>query len=106
MSTAWPWYDRVTGASLDQGDIFDRCPVLRSITGPDAQLVAQFDEITAIVLTQTCDLEQAKVGSVVVCAVFSVAEVVLQVPESRRSWRGRSGRVDVATTWPYGERYG
>jgi hypothetical protein len=80
----WPWYEVVDDDSLDQGDIIPGCPVLHAVEGEDgAGAVADLRPVTALVLTQTCDLAQSKVESVVVCAVWPVTRVVLQDPKFR-----------------------
>ncbi|MBI2388483.1 MAG: hypothetical protein HYV09_02600 [Deltaproteobacteria bacterium] len=81
----WPWYEVVEGDSLDQGDIIPGCLVLHAVEGENgAAAVADLRPVTALVLTQTCDLAQSKVESVIVCAVWPVTTVVLQDPVLRK----------------------
>jgi hypothetical protein len=78
-SAQWPWYEVVDDDSLDQGDIIPGCLVLHAVEGEEGKsAVAELRPVTALVLTQTCDLAQSKVESVVVCAVWPVTSVVLQ----------------------------
>ena len=51
--------------------------------------------ITALVVTQTCDLAQSKADSVVVCAVWSVARAVLQEPALSREARETATRHNL-----------
>lgn len=85
MSTDWPWYEVVTGESLDQGDLIPACPVLIAVELAGTQVMpkARLSPITALVVTQTCDLVQQKTDSVIVCAMWSVGQVVLQDPVLR-----------------------
>lgn len=85
MSPDWPWYEVVTGEVLDQGDIIPACPVLIAVevTGTQVMPKAKLSPITALVVTQTCDLTQDKTESVIVCATWSVGQVVLQEPTLR-----------------------
>src|SRR5438045_4209628 len=72
----YPWYDVVRGFDLEQGDIFEECPVLLPRTdfdpiGPDTLL---FDEEVRdiIILSQTCDLVvgREKVTEVLLCPLW------------------------------------
>lgn len=76
----WPWYEVVADDSIDQGDIVENCQVLDAIEGDGGGTVAKLRYGTMVVMTQTCDLAQNKIGSVVVCAVWSVARLVLEEP--------------------------
>ncbi len=82
----WPWYEVVEDGTLDQGDIIPECLVLHAVEGEaTGTAVADLRPVTALIVTQTCDLAQSKVESVVVCAVWSVAQAVLQHPALRRA---------------------
>jgi hypothetical protein len=85
MTADWPWYEVVTGEALDQGDIVPACPVLIAVelAGTQVMPTARLSPITALVVTQTCDLVQEKTDSVIVCAMWSVGQVVLQDPTLR-----------------------
>src|ERR1700734_2232100 len=84
----WPWYEVVEDGSLDQGDIIPGCLVLHAVEGEaGGTAVADLRPVTALIVTQTCDLSQSKVESVVVCAVWSVAQAVLQRGCPTPAWR-------------------
>ena len=85
MTGDWPWFAVVRGEALDQGDIIPACPVLTAVELAGAQVMpkAKLLPITALVVTQTCDLVQEKTESVLVCAMWSVGQVVLQEPTLR-----------------------
>lgn len=89
MSDArYPWYETVSGTTLDQGDIMEKCPVLVPVD-PDAiddvaveeTLEAEVLVARMVVLTQACDLEHAKVESVVLCPAWTLEELAERAPE-------------------------
>jgi len=80
----WPWYEVVDDDSLDQGDIIPGCLVLHAVEDEGGTAIADLRPVTALVLTQTCDLVQNKVESVVVCAVWPLTQIVLQDPTLRK----------------------
>jgi hypothetical protein len=89
----WPWYEVVEDGSFDQGDIIPGCPVLHAVEGEDGEApVGDLLRVTALVVTQTCDLAQAKADSVVLCAVWSVAQAILQDPVLAREARDTATR--------------
>jgi hypothetical protein len=89
MSEArYPWYETVSGSILDQGDIIEKCPVLIPVNPDDIDEVASEATPDAevlvarmVVLTQACDLEHAKVESVVLCPAWTLEELGEQVPD-------------------------
>lgn len=66
-------------APLDQGDLIDSCPVV-SIhdfqVGQADSAKVEVDLHRVIVLTQTCDLANAKVDEVIVASVFEAQDLV------------------------------
>jgi hypothetical protein len=80
----YPWYARVTDAHILQGDIFDGYPVFEPVvTVSDiADAVAGKESATdipikvkmmnVIVLSQSCDLENAKIDSVILCPIWTI----------------------------------
>ncbi|MCI0357990.1 MAG: hypothetical protein L0211_05880 [Planctomycetaceae bacterium] len=83
---------------MDQGDVFDDCPVAQfeSIPDPNA-LEAEFtSQLRRVyVLTQACDLIQRKVSSVVVAQVLDADQLVATSVLKAADVRGpvRAGRV-------------
>src|SRR5438874_1259144 len=85
-------------APVDQGDIIDGCPlsIVESFDVQEVTPPAHVSEYSRVyVLTQTCDLAQLKVSSVVVASVLDasqlVADDVLRAAEVRGNIR--AGRV-------------
>jgi len=69
------WYEVVRTSTLKQGDIFFNCPTfhLENFVEQDDFIEVEGDTKpqTLIVLTQTCDLEHAKVDQVLLAVVIS-----------------------------------
>ena len=86
MSTSYPWYQTVSDGSLRQGDIFVGFPVF--VPNVDSAAIDEFIsgkskvdidgkrlEMDVIVASQSCDLENNKVKSVVICPVWSLDHI-------------------------------
>lgn len=72
-------YELPAAAELSQGDILDDCPILVWKLAPpplDLDVPPEVRLIRVVVLTQACDLAQAKTTRVVVAPVHSAAELV------------------------------
>lgn len=83
---------------VDQGDIFDECPIARfeSIPVAGAKTIQLTSELQRVyVLTQTCDLVQGKVSNVVVATILDAAQLVADGLFKPAELRGniRAGRV-------------
>ncbi len=64
---------------LSQGDLIDDCPVLFwevPAAGPAAQPESATTRVRVVVLTQACDLAQAKATRVLAAVVHSVGHLV------------------------------
>jgi hypothetical protein len=81
----YPWYEIVEGDDLEQGDVFEACPVF-AITLPStikdfraADYEAHFRalERDVIVMTQSCDLikDHPKVMEVLLCQIWKLDEL-------------------------------
>ncbi|MGH9009948.1 MAG: hypothetical protein ACRDYF_08910 [Acidimicrobiia bacterium] len=70
------WYVAVTGTGLEQGDLIADLPIpvtggIQFDEGRPTRVSTRLEVVDALVLTQSCDLVQGKVGEVMVCAVAS-----------------------------------
>lgn len=69
----------MTGADLEQGDVFLGCPVYRVESplngGASGELEVIEERHDVVILTQTCDLINDKVEDVLVAAVLSYDEI-------------------------------
>ena len=80
MAAVFPWYSIVNGEELEQGDLLTNCKLVLQT----ADLVTTSDGVATIdghlitydivILTQSCDLDQAKVDYVVVCPHWDLRE--------------------------------
>lgn len=84
-ASRFPWYEIVEGDELEQGDIFEQCPIFK-IESPfsygefqTADFEPQFKnwEYDVIVITQSCDLikDYPKVEEVLLCAMWGLDEL-------------------------------
>jgi hypothetical protein len=77
---AYPWYAIVQGDEIEQGDIFEHCPVFLppdDLADHDLNTAEfRWEERDLIVLSQTCDLVKGreKVIDVLLCAVWNRSE--------------------------------
>jgi hypothetical protein len=70
----------VTGTDLSQGDLLDRCPVFlppADLAEPWNEAAFTWQEVDAVVMTQTCDLipGREKVTEVLLCAAWSRSDL-------------------------------
>lgn len=93
----YPWYQVVSDDSLEQGDFFFSCPVLEPIApselqgGEPEELQAEVREYDVVVLSQSCDLVQGKLETVLVCPHWPLAEL-----EQRENYfRSRQGKEEI-----------
>ena len=97
------WWETVEGASLAQGDVLTDCliPVMPdevgAATNPEGTYTFQGDVFDVIVVTQSCDLENAKAPLVALCPVsrLDAFESVNPIFRQRGRWEQvRQGRVE------------
>lgn len=85
----FPWYELVDNNDLEQGDIFEQCPVF-TIGSPFSyedycapNFKAQFEnwELNVIVMTQSCDLTKnyPKVDDVLICPLWDLEKLAEQL---------------------------
>ena len=76
----YPWYEAVSGDEIEQGDIFDNCPVF---IPPDDLLLDSSDvpeilieDRDVIVMSQTCDMSKKypKITEVLLCPIWKKSE--------------------------------
>ena len=77
MEQEYPWYGIVKQEeSLMQGDLIENCPIIvppNTILEDDAPDI-EINNFDVIILTQSCDLENSKISSVLVCPYFTLQE--------------------------------
>jgi|SRR5579862_2982441 len=78
------WWKETRGNSLAQGDYLEDCPMpilpdeFDPIAGVDIEFTIEKHNI--IILSQSCDLANGKVKSVVVCPVYTLQEIKDAIP--------------------------
>jgi hypothetical protein len=97
LSSRYPWCGLVNDDSLEQGDFLFSCPVLEPTTsvspevGEESDLQVAVREYDVLILSQSCDLVQGKLETVLVCPHWP-----LSVLEQRESYfRSSRGKEDI-----------
>lgn len=83
----YPWYGTTTGNTLSQGDILINFNVVvpsAIVEGDSAS--AEVRTIDAIVMTQTCDIEQGKVKSLLLCPCWDFWAFVENAEKKGQIW--------------------
>jgi hypothetical protein len=68
--TAYPWYETVRDASIEQGDLLRGFEVVIPRQSPDQATDAvevALETYDVVIMTQTCDIEHGKVQSLLLC---------------------------------------
>jgi len=80
-SSTYPWYQVVQGDDIEQGDIFEACPIFLPPEGLSgvrpAEANFRCEERDVIVLSQSCDLVKGreKLADVLLCTVWRRSEL-------------------------------
>jgi len=100
--TVEPWWQQVQGSQLAQGDYLPDCVVPMMPAGYTPPAEAQNDDrvfrfdgdfFDLIILTQSCDLENAKVAFVAAAPIFTIADYETANPKLKSQWEAvRRGR--------------
>lgn len=97
MTAAYPWYSLVEDRSLEQGDFLFSCRVLEpmapDVPTPDTEFVIKAidREYDVLILSQSCDLVQGKIETVLMCPHWPIE--ILE--EQHEFFRSRRGKEDV-----------
>ena len=97
MPVNYPWYTLIQDESLEQGDIFNSCPVIEPLqpVGADGNIEAEIDAdvnlYDVLVLSQSCDLAEGKIQTVLVCPHWPVTKL----DEWEDHFKSSKGKEDV-----------
>jgi hypothetical protein len=102
---SYPWYEILTTSDeIRQGDFIPNCPILippanLNLTG-EGEVQDVEDDITvkaldAIVISQSCDLENNKLEIVLVCPLLPIEEFFQALPTSDQMGRGREKKIEA-----------
>ena len=79
MTPRYPWYADAQGDEIEQGDLFEACPVYLPTADAREHGIVDFEweERDLIVLSQTCDLVKGreKLTEVLLCSVWNRSEL-------------------------------
>src|SRR5438874_8675427 len=87
MPDDYPWYQAVSGAHLEQGDLLRNCPSYRL----EADGSLSRERRNRILLSHSCDLANDKLQIVQVCPFWPLDELSPHV----EYFRSRRGREDL-----------
>jgi hypothetical protein len=97
-SSRFPWYEIADSDDLEQGDIFERCPIFMMATpfsyedyrAPNFAADFKCRYHNVIVITQSCDVakDHLKVDEVLLCGLWDL-ESLSQKHEFANHWKGQ-----------------
>jgi len=101
---AYPWYDKVGGNDIQQGDILENCPGFilpseiqispSSITSEPWEVRFEFRDV--IVMSQACDMikGQEKISEVLLCGIWMKSDFTEGFMSKKEHWNmARKGQV-------------
>jgi hypothetical protein len=88
---AYPWYQAIEGNSLYQGDILHNFEVVFPDASPQGDEVSlESKQLDVVIMTQTCDIVQRKVESLLLCPCWNLWQFIEQAKKGA-NW-GREQR--------------
>ena len=97
MTSDYLWYRLVQEDTLEQGDFFFSCPVLEPTLPPAVEpgsgpaIQASTREYDVLILSQSCDLVQGKLETILVCPHWPIEDF-----EQREEYfRSKKGKEDI-----------
>lgn len=92
-----PWWAKVNGPELNQGDYLSACvvPVVPEDFVGEEGVTYDFEgqDFDLVVVTQSCDLENKKAPFVALCPIYSLAAFEQENPAFKNKWElVRQGR--------------
>jgi hypothetical protein len=84
MNPDYPWFSLIADDEIEQGDIFEGCPVFlpptdlaETVAHNLANVTFEWQERDLIVMSQSCDLVKAreKVDDILLCAIWRRSEI-------------------------------
>jgi hypothetical protein len=89
---AYPWYKTIEGDSLYQGDFLNDFEVLiPEVSAQKDQVPAQYRSLDVVIMTQTCDIVQGKVQSLLLCPCWDLWKFISEAEKQGINW-GREQR--------------
>ena len=83
----YPWYKTIEGDSLCQGDFLHDFEVLiPEVSTQSDQVSAQYRTLDVVIMTQTCDIVQGKVESLLLCPCWDLWEFIAVAEKKGFNW--------------------
>lgn len=82
----YPWYKTIEGDSLYQGDFLRNFEVLIPEATQSHQVSAQFRMFDVVLMTQTCDIIQGNVESLLLCPCWNLWQFVDEAKKKGFNW--------------------
>jgi hypothetical protein len=86
---SYPWFRTVDDSSLEQGDLlrgFDVAVPVVAVGSGGSELQIELKTFDVVVMTQSCDIENDKVRSLLLCPVFDLWRFVESAKAGRENW--------------------
>ena len=94
------WYDDVpVGSSIEQGDIIESCNIIvpneqhyqAILDNNENEAPLDIKEIDGIILSQSCDIQNEKIDSIILCPIWSLKRFI----EKGSSFSGSKAREEL-----------
>jgi hypothetical protein len=81
----YKWYEDVSAnSSVEQGDVIEKCNIIMPnelhyqaiLDGKENKVPLDIIEINGIVLSQSCDIQNEKVDSIIICPLWSLRKFI------------------------------
>jgi hypothetical protein len=83
----YPWYKIIQGDSLYQGDFLNDFEVLiPEVSTQGDQVAAQCKKLDVVIMTQTCDIVQGNVESLLLCPCWDLWDFIAAAQKKRFNW--------------------
>lgn len=86
---SYPWFQTVGGSSLEQGDLlrsFDVAVPVAFAGSGGTELQVELKTFDVVVMTQSCDIQNDKVRSLLLCPVFDLWSFVEAAKAGGENW--------------------
>lgn len=86
---SYPWFRTVDDSSLEQGDLlrgFDVAVPVAAVGSSGSELQIELKTFDVVVMTQSCDIENDKVRSLLLCPVFDLWRFVESAKAGGENW--------------------
>jgi len=90
----YPWYENVSlSDKILQGDFVPDCPIIIPPATFEGEQDIKVKLLNAIVMSQSCDIENGKVDIVLVCPYYNMEDFLERHPTSKDGSKGGRSKV-------------